>query len=119
LLGGIGLAGFIGPVVNFGLWRIRDSLPFYLGWRELGRDVLAAALLGLLVVRGIPSSEVLSLLGLGAVVLSFTFVNTYLWVLGGVGQRAAVWRELDWPVVAALALTVLELVGFSLLRDWV
>lgn len=119
LVAGLGLAGFAAPVVNFSFWRERDQLPPYRKWQELGLDLAVAGGLGVVVATGMLGSALLSGIGLLAVVLSFTFVNAYLWVLVGLGGRAHHWSELAWPALAGAGLTILELSALAALRDLV
>lgn len=131
LLGGLALASFAAPVVNFRLWRGgpdprgaptqsgRDLTAFYARLPELLRSVTVAGLLGLGLSLGVAGGAGSSAIVLLAVTLSFGFVNLYLWsLLGFLPPQVDRPTNLGWGVVAALALTAIELAGFAQLRAW-
>lgn len=119
LLSGVGLAGFIGPVVSFVFWRDREPLPLFSSWRELAWSLAAAGAIGVVVVSGAFPSAALSAIGALAVVGSFWLVNTYIRVLAWEGlARAGGWADLGWAGLAGFVLTIAELIGLGALRGW-
>lgn len=119
LLCGIGMAGFIAPVVSFVFWRDREATPFFASWVELGACLAGVALAGWLLASGLFGATLLSAVAVLVVFASFWLVNTYLAVLlwRGVGP-ATDWLSLRPELTAGFALTVAELVALAAVRAW-
>jgi len=119
MLGGLALGAFSAPVVNFVLWRDRESTPFYARWRELAGGLAACGVVGALAASGLLAAVIVSIVAVLSVVMSFSLVNAYIWVLCWEGQaKAASWSELGWVWVAGFSMTVAELLGLAWFRGW-
>lgn len=118
-LGGLALASFGAPVVNFRLWKDRDPTPHCATLAELLWSLFLGAGAAVVVAGGLLGPLLSGLAALLAVAVSFSFVNLYVWSLMGFPRdRVAGPRELGWPVLGAVGLTVLELAALAQLRGW-
>lgn len=117
LLGGLGVAAFAAPVVHSVLQREQAPAPFYGHWRELLGDVALVGATGVFVALG--GTWAASALAFLAVMLSFSFVNAYLWVLLGLQGPAESWRVRGWLLACSVALAILELAGLAAVRTLV
>jgi uncharacterized membrane protein len=119
LLCGVGLAGFIAPVVSFVFWREREPTPFFAGWTELAASVGVSGLAGVVVLSGMPGSVLLSAMAVAAVFASFWLINSYVAVLAWSGIGAAAhWLDLAPELIVGFVLTVGELAALAALRAW-
>jgi hypothetical protein len=86
---------------------------------ELGRALLALALVGLVFWAGLGGPTILGVLALGGVFGGFWLVNTYFAVGAWVGlARAERWSDLAGLATAGFVLAALELTGLAALRAW-
>lgn len=119
LLGGIGVAAYVAPVVSFVFWRRRDPQPLVATWMDLAALLAAAGLAGVMLATGAPGALLLSIPAAAAVVSSLWLVSAYTWVVLWEGPgRAETWSDLAWPIGIGFILAMAELVGLALLRGW-
>jgi uncharacterized membrane protein len=119
-LQGVALIALVLPFFNTSFWTDTVDRPTIARWRELA---LLLALVASIVA--LASSHVdallypLALLSVGGVLLMLTIVNTMLVTLALHREsQARTWRDALPPIVAGLALGVLELLAINLFRAW-
>jgi uncharacterized membrane protein len=119
LLCGLGMAGFIAPVVSFVWWRRRVPVPLFASWTDLAWAASAVTVAGVVVGLSTLPAQLLGALALLAVFGSFWLVSTYVAVLAWEGPgRAESWPDLGAMAVVGFGLTIAELLAMSMLRTW-
>ena len=119
LLCGLGMAGFIAPVVSFVLWRRPEQAPLYATWKELAWGAGWVAIAGFIIGLDLVPQAVLGVISALAVVGSFWLVSIYVAVLAweGPGQTEG-WADLGGFAAAGFLLTLAGLFAMSALRTW-
>ena len=119
LVGGLGVAGFVVPMVAFVFWHERDLRPLFAGGRDLILPLAILSLAGVAIASGLLTGIVLGIVAATSVLVSLWLVSTYVAVLAwaGPGQVASV-AALGGYVAAGFGLTLVELAAFAALRGW-
>ena len=118
LLAGIAMAGLLLPALNGSLWREIRLIPALASGREIGGALLLAAAFFLLVdARPAILYYPIGILGVTGLVVELTLINLiFVLVLARrVGMASGAWDVLP-PALAALALTMGELILMSIVR---
>jgi len=121
LWGGFALAALSGPVISSVFWSRSVTVrePFFARWRELAAPLLVVSAIAYAVLSANAAAAWLSIIAFFCVLASFEIVNSYVCVLLWQGPlQATRWDELRWAAVGGLILTIVELGGMAVIRQW-
>jgi uncharacterized membrane protein len=118
---GLGIAAMLFPAFNQSIWTdyqdTRSALP---GWKAFGLLLGIQIILDLLVLTGNPLILYpLAIIGVLGVWLLLTMVYTIVWVMvTGQDNKFTRLRQAWLPLVAGLAVTIIQTAAIDMLRYW-
>jgi uncharacterized membrane protein len=118
ILTGVAVSGLIYPVFNQTLWLNWRDRPIVRGLRELFTIVLAAIILGGLILTGNPFILYpLAILSTAGVVMLMAMLNAVLFLLlTGTANKATHWRHIILPLTVGLTVTFSIILTIDVLR---
>lgn len=119
MLNGIVLGSVVFSIFNFSVWRAPRAEPVIQGFGELGGLVaLGALLIGLVLTEDARLLYPLALASTLGVVVMLTSVNTVIVLVTARREnRAYRWRDMAWPLLVGLALSLLIVMGMGAARS--